>query len=63
MGAVVWALWHFGFGYPGRLNGFKLTAGILLCVGLGAVLYAFAALKIGAINKEDLPTKVRRFVR
>ena len=63
MGGVVYALWHFGFGYPGNLNGFKLTAGILLCVGLGAAVYTLAALKIGAINKEDLPAKVRRFIK
>ena len=63
MGGVVYALWHFGFGYPGNLNGFKLTAGILLCVGLGAAVYVFTALKTGAISKEDLPAKVRRFVR
>ncbi len=63
MGGAVFGLWHFGFGDPGRLNGFRLTAGILLCVGLGAAVYAFAALKTGAISKEDLPAKVRRFLR
>ncbi len=63
MGGVVWALWHFGFGDPGQLNGFKLTAGILLCVGLGAIIYVFAALKTGAISKEDFPAKVRRFIK
>ena len=63
MGGVVWAIWHFGFGNPGQLNGFKLTAGIMLCVGLGAIVYLFAALKTGAISKEDLPAKVRRFIK
>lgn len=63
MGGAVWALWHFGFGDPGRLNGFKLTAGIVLCVTLGAVIYAALALKIGAISRENLPAKVRRLVR
>ena len=63
MGGVVYALWHFGFGYPGHLNGFKLTAGILLCVGLGAAVYTLTALKSGAISKEDLPAKVRKFIR
>lgn len=63
MGGVVYALWHFGFGDPGRLNGFKLTAGILLCVLLGAAVYVLLALKIGAVNKEDLPGKIRRFIK
>ena len=63
MGAAVYLLWRFGFGDPGRLNGFKLTAGILLCVGLGAVLYAFTALKMGAVSREDLPRKIRRFIK
>jgi stage V sporulation protein B len=63
MGGVVWALWHFGFGYPGQLNGFKLTAGILLCVFLGVVIYVLMALITGAISKEDLPAKVRRFLK
>ena len=63
MGGVVYAVWTFGFGYPGNLNGFKLTAGILLCVGLGAAVYVFSALKTGAISKEDLPAKVRRFIK
>ena len=63
MGAVVWAIWHFAFGDPGHLNGFVLTAGILLCVGVGAILYAVTALKSGAISKKDLPAKVRKFVK
>jgi len=63
MGACVWALWHFAFGDPGRLNGLKLTAGILLCVALGAALYVFAALKTGAVSREDLPARVRRFLK
>ncbi len=63
MGGAVWALWRFGFGDPGQLNGFKLTAGILLCVGLGAAVYVFLALKTGAVNREDLPARVRRFLK
>lgn len=63
MGGAVWALWHFGFGDPGQLNGLKLTVGIVLCVGLGAVIYALLALKTGAISKEDLPGKVRRLLK
>ena len=63
MGAVVWAIWHFAFGDPGHLNGFVLTAGILLCVGVGAILYAVTALKSGAISKDDLPSKIRKFVK
>lgn len=63
MGGAVWALWHFVFGDPGQLNGFKLTAGIILCVGLGALIYAFLALKTGAISKENLPAKARRLLK
>ena len=63
MGATVYAIWHFGFGDPGRLNGFRLTAGIILCVAAGVIIYAMAALKTGAVQKEDLPAKVRRFVK
>ena len=63
MGAAVWAIWHFGFGDPGRLNGFRLTLGIVLCVAAGVIIYALAALKTGAVQKEDLPAKVRRFVK
>ncbi|MCR4886734.1 MAG: polysaccharide biosynthesis protein [Clostridiales bacterium] len=63
MGAAVWAVWHFLFGDPGRLTGFRLTAGILLCVLLGAVVYVLMALITDAIRKEDLPAKVRRFLK
>ena len=63
MGGAVWALWHFGFGDPGRLNGFVLTLGILLCVALGAAIYAVLALKTGAISKENLPGKARRLLK
>lgn len=63
MGAVVFGLWRVGFGDPGHLNGFKLTAGILLCVAAGATVYGFAALKTGTIRKEELPAKIRRFVK
>lgn len=63
MGALVFGIWTLLFGDPGHLNGFKLTAGILLCVGAGAAVYALAALKTGAISKEDLPAKIRRFLK
>ncbi|MDO5327118.1 MAG: polysaccharide biosynthesis protein [Clostridia bacterium] len=63
MGGVVWAIWRFAFGDPGHLNGFVLTAGILLCVGVGVIVYAVAALKSGAISKEDLPAKVRKYIK
>ena len=63
MGAAVYGLWRFGFGDPGQLNGFRLTAGILLCVGLGAALYTVLALKTGAVSKEELPGKIRRFLK
>ena len=60
MGGAVYAIWHLGFGDPGRLDGFRLTAGILLCVLVGVVLYFAAALKTGAISREDLPARFRR---
>ena len=63
MGAVVYSIWTLFFGHPGQLNGFALTAGILLCVAAGVAVYALAALKSGAIQKEDLPAKVRRFLK
>ena len=63
MGAAVWAVWHYLFGDPGQLGGFRLTAGILLCVFLGVVIYVLMALITGAISKEDLPAKVRRFLK
>ena len=63
MGGAVYAIWRFGFGDPGQLNGFKLTAGILLCVAVGVAVYALLALKTGAIQKENLPPKIRRFLK
>ncbi|MBR3905585.1 MAG: polysaccharide biosynthesis C-terminal domain-containing protein, partial [Clostridia bacterium] len=63
MGGAVWALWHFVFGYAGNLTGPVLMAGIVLCVVLGAALYAVLALKTKTIRKEDLPGKVRRFLK
>jgi len=63
MGGAVYLIWRFGFGDPGALNGFRLTAGILLCVGFGAVLYGFLALKTGTVDKENLPGKIRRFLK
>ena len=62
MGGAVYAIWHFGFGDPGQLNGFRLTAGILLCVAAGVVIYAAAALLTGTIQKENLPPKVRKLL-
>ncbi len=63
MGGVVWALWHFCFGSPDQLSGVVLMAGIILCVGVGVVLYAFVALASRTINVENLPGKVQRIVR
>ena len=63
MGAAVWAIWRFLFGDPGQLNGLKLTVGILLCVAAGVAIYVVLALKTGAVNKADLPPKVRRFLK
>ena len=63
MGGAVYAIWTLGFGYPGHLNGFKLTAGILLCLAVGVLVYGFLALKTKAIDKADLPAKIRRFIK
>jgi stage V sporulation protein B len=63
MGGAVYGIWTLGFGYPGHLNGFRLTAGILLCVAVGALIYGFLALKTKAIDKNDLPAKIRRFIK
>ncbi len=63
MGSAVWAIWHFLFGYAGNLPGPMLVLGIVLCVVVGVVLYAFLSLKTGAVRKEDLPGKVRRFLK
>ena len=63
MGGAVYGIWTLGFGYPGHLNGFKLTAGILLCVAAGVLVYGFLALKTRAIAKDDLPAKIRRFIK
>ena len=62
MGLLVWGVWRVAFGDPGRLNGFVLTFGILLCVALGVLIYAFAAVKSGAVSRENLPAKLRRLV-
>ena len=63
MGGAVYAIWIFGFGYPGHLNGFRLTAGIILCLIVGVAVYGFLALKTKAVDKEDLPAKIRRFIK
>ena len=63
MGGAVYAIWTFGFGYPGHLNGFRLTAGIILCLIVGVAVYGFLALKTKAVDKEDLPAKIRRFIK
>ncbi|MBR4457651.1 MAG: polysaccharide biosynthesis protein [Clostridia bacterium] len=63
MGSVVYAIWTYGFGDPGHLNGFLLVAGILLCVAVGVVLYGFLILKTGAVQVENLPAKVQKLVR
>ncbi len=63
MGGVVWGLWHFLFGYSGHLSGSVLLVGILLCVGVGVVVFALLALKTKTVRREDLPGKLRRFVK
>ena len=60
MGGIVNLLWNGVFGNPGALNGFRLTAGILLCVAVGAAVYVWAAFALGAIDWEDLPGSLGR---
>ncbi|MBE5787813.1 MAG: polysaccharide biosynthesis protein [Clostridiales bacterium] len=60
MGGAVWAIWHFLFGDAENLSRFVLILGIVLCVGVGVVLYALAAWKMGAVGKDDLPARLRR---
>ena len=63
MGGVVFALWHFLFGDANQLSGPVLVIGIGLCVVAGILAYAVAALKLKAIRREDLPARIRRFVK
>ena len=60
MGGAVFALWHFLFGDAARLSRPVLMLAIVLCVGVGVVLYALAAWKTGAVQKADLPGRIRR---
>ena len=62
MGLAVWEIWTIFFGDPGRLNGFVLVTGILVCVAAGAVLYGIVALLTRTVNAENLPGKVQRIV-
>ena len=61
MGAAVWALWRFVFTdrylHLGRA---RLILAVLACVIVGVSVYALLALKIGAVDKNDLPAKLRR---
>ena len=63
MGGVVFALWHFLFGDPGKLHGAWLLVGILLCVIAGVAVYAALAIFTKTIRKEDVPAKLRRFFK
>ena len=63
MGAAVWALWHFLFGQAADLNRWMLMLGTALCVLCGVVVYAVLILKTGAVKREDLPARLRRFVK
>ena len=63
MGCVVFALWHFLFGDPGKLHGAWLLVGILLCVIAGVAVYAALAIFTKTIRKEDVPAKLRRFFK
>ena len=63
MGLIVWALWHFLFGAAADLNRWMLMLGVALCVLTGIGVYGVLILKTGAVRREDLPAKVRRFVK
>ena len=64
MGAAVWALWRFGFTdrylHLGRA---KLLLAVLACVAVGVIVYAVLAAAFGAIEKEDLPARLRNKFR
>ena len=61
MGAAVWALWRFVFTdrclHLGRA---RLLLAVIACVAVGVVLYAVLAVAVGAVEKEDIPAKIRR---
>jgi len=63
MGAAVWALWHFLFGQAADLNRWMLMLGTALCVLCGVMVYAVLILKTGTVKREDLPARLRRFVK
>lgn len=63
MGLIVWALWHFLFGAAADLNRWMLMLGVALCVLTGIGVYGVLILKSGTVRREDLPAKVRRFVK
>lgn len=64
MGAAVWALWKFVFTDAFLQKGrFVLGLAVIACVLAGVIVYAVLALKAGAIKKEDVPARLRRFVR
>ena len=63
MGAVVWVLWHFIFTdtclHAGRM---KLLLGVMVCVGIGVIVYVLLAVAVGAVKREDLPARIRRLI-
>ncbi len=62
MGAVVYGIWHFGFGSAWLQKTGMVNRALPVAIGLvaGIVVYFFAAWKLGAILPEDLPARFRR---
>ena len=61
MGAAVWALWRFVFTdrylHLGRA---RLLLAVIACVAAGVALYTVLAVAVKAIEKEDIPARIRR---
>ena len=63
MGAAVGVMWRVLFGSAAALSRLMLTLGVIVCVLAGVAVYAVLILKSGAVRREDLPARLRRFVK
>jgi len=64
MGSIVYVLWHFVFTERCLSNGrLLLLIAVTVCIAAGIVSYVFIAFGIRAIRREDVPARLRRFVR
>ena len=63
MGGAVWAIYNYIFGGEQGLLSAGLSKQLLLvvvCIGVGAIVYLGAALLFKAINPDHLPARFRR---